>query len=245
MRTNKKTRKTLLKRITAIVVVALILALNSVFMYMPDPKPDPVVESVLEPIVERGECSVYVQKTIPQITLEQEKLAKRAQANQESKISLASRSIEKREIPLHFEMSLLTPSGLTAQDLEKRLSKTTLKGLSEYYIRAEYESGVNALFLVSLSAHESSWGKSKIAGTKNNLFGWGANTEDPSNAKSFSTKGECILHVANKIKSNYLTESGKYFRGYTLSDMNKIYAADKEWDSKIFKTMKSILKEVR
>lgn len=152
----------------------------------------------------------------------------------------------KRSIPVfvHFEMNLLIPSGLTIKDIDAVLRDTPLEGLSETYIKAEEETGVNALFLVALSIHESAWGNSKLARERNNIYGFHAYDYDPNKAKYFDSKEECIMHVANHLKTKYLTEDGEYFNGYTVSAINVKYATDKEWDEKVFKLMKYIYNKV-
>lgn len=93
---------------------------------------------------------------------------------------------------------------------------------------------MNAQFLCALAVHESAWGKSKIARDKNNLFGFGAADRAPFRlAKRFNSKQECIDFVASYIKKNYLTPKGKYFRGFTLLDINKNYCSDRRWAEKI------------
>ena len=127
-----------------------------------------------------------------------------------------------------------TPSNLTADELNRFVQGTALEGLGDAYAKAESEYGVNAFILLALSAHESAWGKSRIAQDKNNLFGYMAYDRSPyASAKHFETKDEAVMTVANHLATNYLTEGAKYFNGYTLEGMNVKYASDIEWHSKI------------
>jgi len=138
-------------------------------------------------------------------------------------------------------LDLTTPSNLTIEQLEFALNSVPnnkLVGLGEFYIQAEKEFGINALFLVSLSALESGWGRSGLAIYKNNLFGFNANDRNPyGDAKRFESKEKCILYVAEYIKEHYLTEGGKYHSGFTLKDVNKRYASSSTWDDKIASIM--------
>lgn len=123
------------------------------------------------------------------------------------------------------EIGVLSTSGLTIEELENQMYAP----LSEYaycFIEAEEETGVNAVFLASVAALESGWGKSNAANTKNNLFGWTTNKGD---LKTFNSKEDCILFVARKMKEYYLSPDGKYFNGYEVEDINICYNGRPEW----------------
>ena len=89
--------------------------------------------------------------------------------------------------PLFNPNDLTAPCGLSVEELSP-----VLKGLSDYaeeFLAAEEKYGVNAVFLASLAAFESGWGKHCFR--QNNLFGWGK--------KEFCSKEECIDFVARRI----------------------------------------------
>lgn len=133
---------------------------------------------------------------------------------------------------------LTRPSGVTEERIEEVLKDTKLAGLGKYYIQAERDYGVSAKFLVSLSIEESGWGKSNIANSKNNLFGFQAYTNNTSKALAFNTKGDCILHVGKYIAENYLTEGGKHFNGVTVESIHIKYADNPKWASNILAHMR-------
>lgn len=140
-----------------------------------------------------------------------------------------------------YSMNLLKGSSVTAYELNQFLKETNMSGLGAAFVNAELQTGVNAIFLTSLAIHESGWGSSKIAKDKNNLFGYGAYDSSPyRSAVSFGTKQEGVIHVANKLKTNYLLEDGKYYAGPTLAGINKRYSSDSEWGKKIASTMNQI-----
>ena len=128
---------------------------------------------------------------------------------------------------------LTKPSGVTVERIEEVLKGTKLEGLGKYYMQAERDYGINAKFLVGLSIEESGWGKSNIANTKNNLFGFQAYTNNTSQARTFSSKGECILYVGKYIADNYLTEGGKHYNGVTVESVHEKYADNPKWASNI------------
>jgi beta-N-acetylglucosaminidase len=124
-------------------------------------------------------------------------------------------------------------SNLTADDYNKMLSGTALKGLGGALAQAEKESGVNGLYLMGLACLESGYGTSNFARNRNNLVGWNAVDSDPKKATYFKSKDECIIFVAERLKKNYLSENGCYFKGYSARDVDKKYCTDKKHADKI------------
>ncbi|NCB02966.1 MAG: hypothetical protein EOM67_12475, partial [Spirochaetia bacterium] len=94
--------------------------------------------------------------------------------------------VEEPEPEEQFE-GVLVPSNLTADELRKGLLYE-LKEYAEEFIQAEKETGINAVFLSSVAALESGWGRSDVSVKRNNLFGWTAS----SGYKVFDSKEECI-----------------------------------------------------
>ena len=150
-----------------------------------------------------------------------------------------------RETHISYYMDLNEKTQLTKEDIDKVLDNTKLEGLSQAYVDAEDNYGINALFLLSLSIHESGWGKSTLAQTKNNLFRFQAYDHNVNKAKYFNIKEECIDYVAKYIKDNYLTSTGRYYNGVTIYAINKLYASDKNWSTKVYDTMNILLERMR
>lgn len=144
-----------------------------------------------------------------------------------------------------LNMDVRTPSGLEAEHLEEVLKSTGLKNLGKYFIQAENEYNVNAIVLASLAAHESGWGNSKLAKERNNLFGYKAYDHDINKAMYFKTREDAIMTVAKALSVEYLSENGKHFNGYTLTDINKKYASDKQWCIKVADIARKISSELR
>lgn len=114
---------------------------------------------------------------------------------------------------------VLGKSGANAAQLNSLLEGTGLAGLGNNFADAEGLTGINALFIIAHAALESAWGKSKIAKSKNNLFGIGAIDSAPGQAMAFDSFTECIGYYAGWLKSEYLTEGGTWFEGTTLHDI--------------------------
>ncbi len=140
-------------------------------------------------------------------------------------------------------LDLRTRSALTAYEINNYILKgTKLEGLGEAFVQAEIDHSINALFLLSLGIHESSYGSSDIARDKNNLFGLGAYDSNPyKHALYFKTKSECIDFAGEHIFNKYLKSNASFFGdGYTLRHINKKYASDPLWGEKIAKHMYNI-----
>ena len=134
--------------------------------------------------------------------------------------------------PLFNPNDLTAPCGLSAEELAP-----VLKGLSDYaeeFLAAEREYGVNAVFLASLAAFESGWGKHCFR--PNNLFGWGR--------KEFCSKEECIDFVARRISEWYLSKEGKYYNGAGLYGVGACYNGSAVWYHCVLGMMRGVAARV-
>jgi beta-N-acetylglucosaminidase len=134
---------------------------------------------------------------------------------------------------------LLTPCGYTAEELEIGL-RGELKPLADTFIAAEKETGVNAIFLASVAALESGWGKSNLAEEKNNLYGW----RGASGYRWFWSKESCINHVARFLKKHYLSPDGKYYSGATVEGVCVRYNGCDEWSEMVRQIMNQIERRI-
>lgn len=140
-----------------------------------------------------------------------------------------------------YTFQVQSPSTVTAYELNYVLSGTGLEGLGEAFVRAELETGVNALFLTALSIQESGWGRSNIANDKNNIFGYGSYDNSAyESSYSFDSKEDCIIYVAQQIANNYCNENGAFYRGGTIADVNHYYCTTDTWGQKIFNLINSL-----
>lgn len=154
----------------------------------------------------------------------------------------------RKEIPyLLFDLNI--PASLTASELCKaignspspRRQDSPLRGLTGEFIRAQETWGMNAVFLVALTALESGWGTSEIAVVKKNLFGFRAYEKDHFYfADTFASKEDSIRYVSGFIKSRYLCEDGMFYHGANLWGVNTRYAADPMWSVKIARVMNQL-----
>lgn len=152
-----------------------------------------------------------------------------------------------KNFSLTTESNLREPSNLSPEDYDLMLQGTPLEGLGYAYANAEAKFGVNGLYLVGLSWLESSQdgvpGASLLARERNNLVGWGAYDGHEYRASFFESKESCIMHVAEKLSENYLTEGGLYFNGYTPRAIDVKYCSDPSHADKIVNIVDRELKK--
>lgn len=156
---------------------------------------------------------------------------------------------------LGFSMLLNKRSGLTLEQFKKVLENDSndknnvFKENAEYFYYVEQQYNINGLFVAAVGIHESAWGTSSISQTKKNLFGYGAYDRDPSgSAQLFENYSEGIDLVARVFVKYYLNPAGTdiyngekavgtYYKGATLTAVNKSYATDKNWANGVYRWM--------
>lgn len=83
--------------------------------------------------------------------------------------------------------------------------------------KAQAQSGISALVILSIAGWESGWGTSAIAKQKGNFWGWGAYDSDPmGTAVTFNSDiGQAAQDYANKLKATY-------YDGYGFKTLNQM-----------------------
>lgn len=145
---------------------------------------------------------------------------------------------------LTISTDLRTKCNLFASDYDYLLQGTELEGIGQALAEAEATYHINGLYLMGLCILESGWGTSDFAVYRNNLVGWNAVDNNPNQATTFASKEDCILHVAEKLQKNYLTEGGVYFEGYTAEAIDVHYCTDELHAEKIIKIVNDLTKKI-
>ena len=148
------------------------------------------------------------------------------------------RNIKNLNIDVNSDLRIL--SNLTAEEYNKMLENTELNNLGNALEKAEKEYEINGLYLMGLACLESGYGKSEFARKRNNLVGWNAVNSNPNKASYFESKEECILYVAERLKTNYLNENGCYFNGYSARAIDIKYCTDKKHADKIIQIINKL-----
>ncbi|RKP58048.1 hypothetical protein D7Z26_00630 [Cohnella endophytica] len=141
------------------------------------------------------------------------------------------------EDPVKPTSTVRTDSGLSEEDVARIFDGTALagNGLEETVLEVEEQYGINALFTIAVMKLESGNGSSKLARSKNNLFGLNAITGDAHNrAFSFETKGDSVRKFGQLLSKNYV---GK---GYTTIEKiaTKYCPANSNWSGLVKNIMK-------
>lgn len=139
-------------------------------------------------------------------------------------------------------MPVTTPSGFSAARFERAFEDTPLTGIGTALIQAETEYGINALVLAGICAHESGWGRSRIAKEKNNLAGLGAyDGQEYSAGIRFDSRTASIMFLAELLAIHY-APGGKYYGGsHDLQGIGIRYASDPAWARKVAGCMRVIM----
>ena len=128
---------------------------------------------------------------------------------------------------LASQTTVLFPSTLSYAQQTAITKGTGLAGVDFIYV--ERQTGIDALTLMAIAAHESAWGTNSWATKYNNVMSWGISDSDPSRY-AYATKTLNVYAAAQGLKSLYLTPGATYYGGsLTLWGINKYYASDKGW----------------
>ena len=149
-----------------------------------------------------------------------------------------------KNLTLSVNSDLRVASNVTSEEIDKMLEGTKLHGLGSAFVEAEQKYGVNALYMMGLACLESGFGNSAFAQKRNNLYGWNAVDSNPNNASTFSSQKEATLYVASKLQSNYLTEGGVYYEGYSPRAVDVHYCTDKAHADKIVNIVNNLLQKL-
>lgn len=134
------------------------------------------------------------------------------------------------KVTLHYNpYNLLEPSNLTEEKAEIILQDFPLRQVSSYYVRLEKRYGVNAIFLMALSREESGNGNSYLARNNNNLGG----VKGSSGFRHYNSWEESLNDTAKLIKNEYLTQSGSYYNGVSIWNVNTLYCEQSNWADKL------------
>ena len=162
-------------------------------------------------------------------------------AQQEVEIVEEQEDVEVTSCVTFNPYNLLEPSNITREQMYNILEGTALQTLSDGYVYMEEVYGINALFLVSLSAEESGWGRSELAIYNNNLGGIKSTTGD---WEYFNDWFECLSFKADLLYNDYLCNDGQYHYGTSIWDVNIAYCEQTTWAENINTIAYELLEKV-
>ena len=145
---------------------------------------------------------------------------------------------ENTAVQLASQVTVLFPSSLTYVQQIAFTRGTGLAGVDFIYV--ERQTGIDALTLMAIAAHESAWGSNNWSKRYNNVMSWGVSDSDPDRSY-YVTKTLCVLATAKGLKRLYLSEDATYYGGdLTLFGINKYYAGDKNWAMAVLSIVKEL-----
>ncbi|MGN7479366.1 S-layer homology domain-containing protein [Solibacillus silvestris] len=117
-------------------------------------------------------------------------------------------------------------------------TESRLIGMGALLKQVEAQYNVNALFILAAAMHESDYGVSKNALTKNNIFGIKVFDADPTLGEIYPSRDDSVMaFITRYVNLNYVPQAGAYAKGAApgnkTSGMNVHYASDPFWGSKI------------
>lgn len=118
------------------------------------------------------------------------------------------------------------------------LTKSKLIGLGSHLKKVEKEHRVNAMFILAAAIHESDFGMSGNAQTKNNIFGIRVYDSRPEMGTVFKNPTDSVDEfIYGYMNKNYAVPNGAYAKGaapgHKSSGANVHYASDPNWGAKI------------
>lgn len=117
-----------------------------------------------------------------------------------------------------FAFNVNSCSDITVDEL-KPYMHPDCEHLAGAVIRICNKYDVSPEFIVSIMRYEK-------RPDLHNWFGW---TKEDNTLMKFDNDVECLEFVIERIKVDYLTESGKYFNGYTIDDISIYYNNSDYW----------------
>ena len=128
------------------------------------------------------------------------------------------------------EYDLRTVSGVTAEELAPYMHPES-RHLAEDVVRICEREGISAEFIATLMRWER-------RPDLHNWFGW---TNNRGRLMRFNNDVQCLETIIPRIKQMYLTEGGRYFRGYTVAAVSRCYNNSDFWRNTIERGMMRIL----
>lgn len=120
----------------------------------------------------------------------------------------------------------------------KDYSISIMKNQGSAFVNSQNTYGVNALLVYAMAVHESDYGISVIAQTKNNLFGYGANDSNPGDAYYYESVAQSVdIHMGKQLRYYLDYNNSNLFYGSNYGNkgagINTMYASDPYWSVKI------------
>lgn len=161
-----------------------------------------------------------VQARLEQKRIEEEERLRREQEEAERQRQLQLEEERRRTMPHFNPYNVSELSNLSKEQISKMLEGTALHTLVNAYYWYEQEYQINAVFLMSLTAEESGWGRSSLAINNNNISG---HKNSRGEWAYYSNWGECLEESFRLLSQEYVNPNGRFYTGPSMYDINLMY----------------------
>jgi beta-N-acetylglucosaminidase len=124
------------------------------------------------------------------------------------------------------------PCRLTGEQINDILEGTGLSGLGETYAAGEEETGINALFVISITALESGWGDSYNARERNNLGG----IKGADGYRAFDSREDSIRDMYDFLDRLYIKQGRT-----TIAEIGAKYCESAGWAGQVERIMRDLI----
>ena len=176
------------------------------------------IKKTTEIVIEGDYDLVQITKTFDKL-IEEENQRRIKEAEEEAE----RQRLEALKVPTYNPYDLRERSNLTKEQMHQMLSGTALETLVDAYYWYEQVYNVNAIFMMSLNAHESAWGRSTLAIEKNNLGGYKASD---GSFRYFDDWGQFLDENFRLISDEYLDPNGLFYNGIDIYSVNINYCTE-------------------
>lgn len=136
-------------------------------------------------------------------------IIRREREAEEQRILRELEELKSRQ-PIFNPYDLTETSNLSRDQIHQMLSGTALESLVDAFYWYEQQYKVNVIFVMSVVALESWWGRSELAITHNNLSGY---TDSVNGGfKYFNNWGESLEETFRLLSEEYLNSNGVFYQ---------------------------------
>lgn len=109
-----------------------------------------------------------------------------------------------------------------------------MDGMGGFFVEAGKFYSVNPVYLMALTIHESGWGTSHFARTRNNFWGYKAFDSDPNKAGRFHSKEGGVHFMACFLANSYLTPPSNPRKLYKLPPQEVGLESQYQWQGQFY-----------
>jgi len=139
-------------------------------------------------------------------------------------------------LPLRSKTSI-SSSSFDAFMKKMKGTSSIMANKASVFLEAQEKYGCNALIVYAMACLESAYGTSYYALNRNNLFGWSAYDDSPSDASYFSSVAVCVNEQMGRNLNWFMDYTNRRYFGTCVGNkgtgFNVCYASDPYWGAKI------------